>query len=356
MSRIKLDTLEFRRFTRQWWGQKARDLFWITLVTLLIWVYADMEFTDNVEIGAKLVLTTDTTEGLQLLSPESVTINFMVRGDLGSLDRYRRLLTERGSMIRYRIPEGYGPGEHELRLVGDVLGRDAELFREGLSVLSASPDSIRIRLDEVRKELLPVIVEYTGAKLASEPTVTPAQVTVEVAESRWRQIPPGVPRVIRTRRVDLKNEPTGTVVRKRVELVRSIGGVAVRPERNVVEVVFKIEKPTDTRTFKVTVAVQTPPTWPSDDTWREYQLERKDKELSWRKDVTVSGAKDDLAKLRPEDVQAFVMLTDDDKKPVASWLTRKVIIYLPADLRLKVVGEAPTVSFKLVKSTVAPGS
>ena len=48
------------------------------------------------------------------------------------------------------------------------------------------------------------------------------------------------------------------------------------------------------------------------------------------------------------DVQAYLVLTDDDKKPV-SWWSRQVEVRLPQKLNLSLLGAPPTVTFKLEK-------
>ena len=52
-------------------------------------------------------------------------------------------------------------------------------------------------------------------------------------------------------------------------------------------------------------------------------------------------------------MQAFVVLTEDDKKPVESWLIRQIEVRLPRRLSLSLVGTNPSVSFKLEKAPAA---
>jgi len=355
MTRPLIDNLEAARFTRTWWLRKMRSVFWIALVTVLVWVYADMEFTDDVELRARLVVATGKGNRLELLSAPTADVAFVVRGNRASVDRFRRVLGERGSVIHYRIPDTYGPGEHQLRVVDDILLRHAELLQAGLTPLSASPNAVRVQLDRLRTEMLPVEFDHAGAQFVDEPVVRPDKVAIQVAESRWDEIPPSVPRVLKTVPLDLKNEPTGVEIRRELELVRVIGGVKVKPERETVTVTFTIAQRTEPRTVLVAVQLVTPPAWVSDGTWDEYELKRQD-ELAWRRQITVSGAKKDLDKLHPQDIHAYVVLTEDDKRPIDSWLERTVVIHLPEGLSLKLIGEPPSVKFKLAKRPVPGGS
>ena len=38
---------ESQRFSRPWWTEGFKTLLWVAVVTVLIWVYADMRFTDH---------------------------------------------------------------------------------------------------------------------------------------------------------------------------------------------------------------------------------------------------------------------------------------------------------------------
>ena len=68
----------------------------------------------------------------------------------------------------------------------------------------------------------------------------------------------------------------------------------------------------------------------------------------------LADRRSNVEKLQAEDVDAYVPLTDNDKIPTTSWLTRDVEFRLPRDLQLQVVGEKPTVSFRLDARAAQP--
>ena len=59
-------------------------------------------------------------------------------------------------------------------------------------------------------------------------------------------------------------------------------------------------------------------------------------------------------KVRPEDIDAHIVLQEGDKTPVDSWLPRPVVINLPPGKDLRLVTVAPTINFKLEKRSAAP--
>jgi len=138
-----------------------------------------------------------------------------------------------------------------------------------------------------------------------------------------------------------------------VAVVADVGGVPVGLRTAQVTVKFQISQRTDTKTVKVAAQILTPPTWSEEQgIWQKYDLKRQDP-AEWLLQLAFRGPKKDVEQLRAEDVQAYVVLKEDDKKPV-SWLVRDVVIRLPRELRLELVGATPQVHFKLVERPAGP--
>ncbi|GAF97127.1 unnamed protein product, partial [marine sediment metagenome] len=89
MTNGSFDSLDVPRFSRRWWGGATRTLLPVMLVTTLIWVYADLEFTDTEEFSAKIRLTVGKTNGLELLSGSELAVTFTLRGNRSGLDAFR---------------------------------------------------------------------------------------------------------------------------------------------------------------------------------------------------------------------------------------------------------------------------
>ena len=335
------NTFEPPRLSRAWWLARSRSFLWVALVTALVWIYADVEFTDEMELAATVQLAAAEPGKLVLLSNSRARVNFTVQGRRSSLERLAQRLRSAEATIRYEVHEG----DEDLP-VRDVLNRDAFLIDEGLTVLSASPVTLRVRLDrKVYKADIPVKFEYAGA-FPQEVTIDPPKMGLHVARSDWQEVLKAEPKpVLRTVRVDL----TGIEDDKPfpVQIIRRIGDVRVEPDRPTVTVKVKIAQLTETEELTVGVQVFSPTSWMEDGTWKQYVLKRQNP-AEWRAKVQVSGPRKDLDQLKSADVQAYVVLTDDDKKPV-SWLTRQVEVRLPRALDLSLLGTKPTVTFKLEK-------
>ncbi|HUS91508.1 MAG TPA: hypothetical protein VM695_06635 [Phycisphaerae bacterium] len=339
------DSFEPKRLTRAWWLVRLRGVAWVAVVTALVWIYADAEFTDEMTLNAAIELAPALPDRFVLQSKAMTRVSFTARGRRSSLEQVERWLRQAGTVLHHPVTEGERSVD-----VRDVLNRSKGVWQEGVTVLSASPAVLRVQLDRrIPVPDLPVRLEYTGA-FPTETTVTPSSVGIQVAEGDWEKIRKAEAEpVLRTVSVDLRNVQDDTPFE--VTLVRQIAGVPVEPDRPSVTVRVKIAQLTETEELTVPVQVISPTAWMEDGTWGRYALKRQNP-LEWRAKVQVSGTRKDLDQLKVGDVQAYVMLTDDDKKPV-SWLTRQVEVRLPRGLDLKLLGPRPTVTFKLEKLPAA---
>ena len=348
MTRRELyNLIEPDRFTRSWWLAGVRGAMWVVLVTAFLWIWADVEFTDQMELSATVQLTTAPSSNLVLLSKSRIRVNFKVQGRQRSLEQLRQHLDAPDVTIKHIVTER----EDDVS-IRDILNADEMIAGAGLTVMSASPNHVPVQLDtRIYVPYIPVQFVYTGA-LNPEVQVEPIKMGVHVAKSDWQKVPrdpnSGEPKpVLLTKPVDLTSivDPSKPF---QVEVIPQISGLPVEPDQPTVRVRAKIHQLTETQEITVPVQVLQPPSWLEDGTWKEYTLSRKDR-AEWRVTLTVTGPRADLDRLKADSVRAYITLTDDDRKPV-SWLTRQVEVQLPRDLNLQLSGIPPTVTFKLEKN------
>ncbi len=351
MVKSGFQTEEFPRFSRGWWASATRNFVWVGLVTLLIWIYADMEVADIEKITVTIRLTTSPSSRLMVLSEPEHRVSFKVRGPRAALERFTGKYDN--SQIRFDVSKSYDVGKEQGIPVEDVV-REAipEIVELGLDVLSPAPATITgVDIDrrvqhEVRVELV-----YINAELESEPTAT---VRVSAAESQWARIIAKDPSpVLKTVPKDLGARKTGEAISVSADIVPLIGDVEVVPDSKSINVTVVVKRRTGEKRIPVLVRVVIPVEWVAGETvWKEYRLKQQDP-LDWRREILVSGPISDLDRLDPGRVDAYIVLTDEDRKPLDSWLTREVIVRFPKDMNLK-ISEAPTVQFKLEKLTPKP--
>ena len=149
-------TGKVRFLSRRWWLQGTKTFSWVALVTLLVWVYADMEYTDQEEFKATIRLTTDSDSGLVLVDEEGTTVSmldtrlsFELRGNRKMLDRFKRQLSaDDGGIIKYMVTGEYDPGPHEID-AAEIVKRARGLEGQGLTLLSTSKPTVEVFLDKL---------------------------------------------------------------------------------------------------------------------------------------------------------------------------------------------------------------
>jgi len=350
MVRKQESLLSADRYSLSWWLGGARNFFWVAVITLLIWVYADLEMSEPREFTATVRLTMSKAQQTVIVGQTDTAVTFSTKGSRRALAQFKRWLTDNDEVIEIDV-SNYEPGTYSLPVV-QILNQTPEIANSGLEAHAAAPSTLKFLVDRLETLELPVELDYVGATLAEGVEIDPQTVSVTAPENDWQRIRQQQEElVVHTVREELSFVRPGQTETRRVALVASIGGVPVQLNPKAVTIAFTVAQRTETLTISVTVQIVSPVDWGTDGTWRDYVLQKKDGNIPWRPEITVTGGKQDLEQLRPEDVQAFVTLTDGDKEPVESWLQRPVEIRFPAGLSLQLVGERPTVQFKLVRRT-----
>jgi len=350
MARTKDYAPEVKRLSFAWWFGRGRNIFWVSVIAILIWVYADLEVSENRQFNVTLRLST--TTHMKLLSESDIPVEFTAKASRRTLARFEQWLKEHNDVIEFDLSD-YEPGEYK-EPADKLLNRAPDIRDWGLTVQrTVMPPVIPILLDSIATREVPVELDASGGVIDDQ-SINPQSVTVTAAASVWEKIDQGeiVP-VIRTERQDLSQVPAGQSKTLTARLIPALDGYTVSLDPQTVSVTLTVSQRTDSRTISVDVGVVSPADWPADAVWADYRFVPKDP-LDWRVEIAVTGAKKDLDQLQGEDVAAFIELTDDDKRPVESWLERAVQVRFPPGMQLQLVGEPPTVQFKLEQRAERP--
>ena len=336
-----------KRFSRKWFYASLRSLGWVAVITFLIWAYADLHFTETEQVRVRLVIhSASAGNSMIVIGPSEITVTFRVKGNKHSINRLK------GRRLTYDAARDLGPGIWtDLSVAGLLAGLD-ELRAGGMEIIAVDePEKLTIQVERTKAfPNVPVEPDYIGGEPADKAVIEPGKVDlfVPVNPITTDMQAPGSLKV----RIDLTGLKQGESIERRfaVQLPPRVVGAVIRPSS--VMVALKVaERPAD-RIFTVPVRVQSPTEWLVDDTWARYKLDKKDA-LEWTKPITVTGNRIDLEKVRPEDVRAYIVLTEDSKQPVESWLSGKVHVELPEALNVRAL-PVPPVSYRLQKRSAAP--
>lgn len=346
MAELKQQIVKHPRFSAKWLKSIFHDLMWVTLISVLIWMYSDMEFTDSRKFSATLVLNTGLGKDIVLLSPSENKINFELAGSQSQLENYRKKLQLGDGRIELDISEYYSKGSSVVP-AEELLNQACKFSDMGLLIKDIDQKAITLRMDALEK--MPdvnVELDAIGANLENVPS---QKINIYAPASKIETLKQKLgdkPIVLKTKLVDLKGHQPGkhTVT---AEVIPVVSDIAVIPDRKELQFDVNIINPVETREMAVPVQILTPSAWsmPDDTTWKEYVLVRQTP-AQWRPKVIIAGESKDL---NPANIHAFVQLTDDDKKPIESWISKDVMFDFAPGSNLKLVGPAPKVMFRLEK-------
>jgi hypothetical protein len=319
---------------------------------VLIWVYADIEYTDQIKLSTTLQIDTGASQTLMLLSPREHALSFELSGSKSSLKQFADELAENGSVLELDISQEYGPDDRFVP-TRELLVKAGELRKRGIEVRSVTPEAIEVRLDRlVRIPDVPVDLETTGAEL--ETPAEPATVSILVPQSLWDQLPTRLrdqPR-LSTRPQDLSTLTPGKDIEVSAAVSPFLGEVRIQPDPEMVTYRVRVKSRTVAETLRVGVQVLSPASWaePENTTWSEYELIQQNP-AEWTAELSVEGPRKDL---KAENVHAYIELTDADKRPVESWLERDVTVQFTPGTNLRLASPAPKLKFRLQRREPLP--
>jgi len=328
----------------------------VVIVTVLIWIYAEMEFTQTADV-AMTIRFGSTGPGDTVVTSDERTrdVTFQLRGSRSDLDRFAEKY--RGKTVNFDLStvSGLRVGDGQSISSVSVLESVEEVQRWGLQVVSGIPANLgEINIERLEPRKLSIEFAYKGAELAEAPS---ADVTVWAPQSRWSRIPPNSK--IRTIERDLTDLPAGEDQEVTFKLLSTLGTVPVRLDKAEVTVRLQVVRRTAaaTESIPVTVRIVTPAEWAesaegTEKDWAHYKLVRRDS-LEWRTRINVTGPRKDMDILRnkTKTIDAYIVLTDSDTEPIDSWSSREVTLRFPPGLNVQLASgqEAPSVQFRLEK-------
>ena len=323
------------------------------VVTVLVWIYADMECTQTADVAMRIHLNTSGSTDSVITSELTTEVVFKLRGSRSDLDRFAKKF--RGSIVNFDLSTI--PRFHAAlgQAIPSVLALESvtNVQEWGLSVKSSMPDTISdINIEKLQPRELPIEFIFKGAELADAPT---AVVKVLAPASRWSKILTTPNPRIRTIEKDLSDLPAGEEQKITFQLMPAIGAQSVELETNTVTVSLQVLRRTTAATeiIPITVRIVTPAEWTETGVWDQYKLVRRTP-IEWLTKVTVTGPRKDIDILKTDktkNIDAYIVLTDSDTEPIASWSSRKVTLRFQPGLQIQLAsGQVePTVDFRLEK-------
>lgn len=339
-----LDQLRFLFRSRAQTMELAKTLVLVSILTVLIWVYAERAQNDSETFQVGLdVYVNNPSQFATLVEPINTPITAEIEGPRSKLDQLRTQLSRR---IRVILPGTYEPDTETTVATIPVLNDYPEIRGLGVTVSSASPGSIKVRIDPKISRKIPLVLPENLSVAVSNVTFDPA--TVDVTGPQ-----PLMNRLFPTKASGIAVDLTGAMDRINTPGVHKIDGVPlVIPREAGLQVVpqgpvsVKVEVSTREAEFTLRtlpIAIRQP--LPTVGKW---EVTLKEKTLT---NIQVRGPASEIAKLqsvdgKPPEVTpvAVLKLTTADRG--GTDLTREVMIEdLPPGVTP--VDAAPRVEFSV---------
>jgi hypothetical protein len=341
------------QFGPGWFWSGLRTWAWVAVITVLVWMYADIQFTEIRELRGALRITAPSKD-LVLLSAKDLAVTFRVKGNRQEIDQFADRLAGAGGVLTFDA-SALEPGQLHAERLTDVLTQTKE-FREqagGLTILQATPRDVEVLLDVLRPKPATLELDTGGANVEDVKFEPDNQLIVKAPSTQLDKLPD--PLVLRTAPLgDLRDLPPGKTETRQLRIVLPQRLDFLVLPKQTVQVSFKTVQQAEKRKFKLVVNVQPPRPWLDDGTWAKFTIQTNPPD-DWTREITLVGSRDDLDKLatRAGELSAFIVPTEGDKAgsgAAAGWIPGQIHVWIPTDLKLRPDDEKiKPIEYRLVK-------
>jgi hypothetical protein len=292
---------------------KIRTVLLVSLVTVLIWLWAEGESLSTTSLNPSIVFLHDNDELLRVETDDDW--RGMVRVRLqGSTRALTQAESKLGSQLSLRLGQNGvpgQPGQKQVVRLEEAIRQMPEIRAAGLSVQEVTPASTVVNIVRLVEQELPVrAVLPAGVETLADPVCSPLRVSVRMPEELAKQLSPDATAVATITREEMgtgRDDASQTLVTT-VQLpgpLAEAAGVTIKPEK--VSVTFRLKRSVDS------VTLASSPVWfalpPVEG--NKWNIELTDQFL---RDVTFTGPAEAIARIRSGEVVpiAEVRLSSDD--------------------------------------------
>jgi len=342
--------------------RRLRQFGWVAFITLLVWVWADLEQTtsESMNVTIKIVPPRGSDVRVEAPGDEGRTLWVTVRGAQGRITDLVRTLQDAETADTTCVVEAdpAWPRTYTLDVLA-VLNQWELLQGFNVSVVAADPATLTVKTDRwipVEAQVRIRTAPDTALHLETDEMPPPPTVKIRIPASRQAQLQGRL--LVPTEPIQLSRDWAGQEVTRNVALAQSIDGVPIQFVEEFdgspkAEVTLRVSERTTSRTLPdpVPVHLLVDPPLMERITREGYVLSRDDSyPEEWQITLTLRGTARRLGQVKAEDILAFVRVNESDLIPTDTHPDRSVEFYLPEGVTV-VEPEAPEVHFKYVRQS-----
>ncbi|MBN2582412.1 MAG: hypothetical protein JXL80_05040 [Planctomycetes bacterium] len=348
--------------------EHVSGLIIVLLVTLVVWVVADrsvlrtsreMTVTVNVSVLDKTRYRASVVEP----ADQQMKVRFQGPGRaIDQLESRRQPLAFQYTLSDAECQEATQTGS--LVVLAREGFRNQDLSREHITLETAAPQKVTVRVEQVRQKKVPVVLPPDLADmLADDWTATPGEVIAELPGTVWSELEKSGVQLVAYLQINTNTE----AVLDRQEITQTVNLTPSIPDPEMrirfvpqqVEVTFRLTRPlAKEKLDPIPILVAGPL-----DKLSKYDvvlLESPDVTLidareAVLKNLRVTGPASEISSLGPDDVQVFLILKESDKANTTTPIIRSPEIFFRSGLHLRLDEDfpRPSVNFNLVERNKA---
>lgn len=170
--------------------EHVKTVLLVTLVTVVIWTFAESESLTSRSVRVEAAFDTDATDDRALVVNEPSwrdRVDVVIEGATGAVSEAEAVL-RRPLRLRPGAPGVPGePGDQTADLAAAIRGLP-EMQGKPVTVVRADPASVRVRIDQLVTRELKVVVDAPGAELDGQAEANPATVKVLLPEADAKRL------------------------------------------------------------------------------------------------------------------------------------------------------------------------
>lgn len=282
--------------TRETWLQRAETIVIVTVISVLVWLYAEGENVQTYTDKRVLVKLLPPPGRDLAIRPDTIDVRLNMRASAGEADRLDGII--RNGAVELEVGE---EDNGKVLVLREAL-QDTVIGNIGLNITSTSPDYEQLSVEPLVQRRLPVNVATTSVQFARQPTVEPREVTVTMRESVAGQVGTGSA-VADLSGVDFTPFEANTpqTIEVPIALPDAIADDWTEPETATARVTFTVRKTTDTfKPDRLPIRISADPLL-----LQQYDVEPTELVLQ---DVTLVGPSDAIERVRRGEERVYAEL------------------------------------------------